>query len=298
MKKIFLFMLLGLSSLLCNAQFNSPILQDTLVLTPSEAANLNTTPKQIIPAPGTDQYIHVIQLISDIDLDTITDCCSGATMSAIYGSGGGKEAFNKIALNELEDEIEIGVPHAWNFGSSFTYPIFDIVNQPIYLQGSADFGEINETIKVYITYQIIDLTFSVSQPSGHPNIFTDTVFVSATQLATSGTFPITIVPSPGSDKILIVLFASSMVDFNSVAFGNIDLIQLKYSSNQNVWGQFTGLLKATEDKIITGGPINIPNYSLSSVQGASIILKNIGNPNNFSNTADSTVKIIVTYLVL
>lgn len=119
----------------------------TLRLTSAQLLALNTTPQQLVQAPGPNLHIQVLSYSYDLEYGTATYADTGST-GLYYGSSSGlaiNTTFSTVATQTASDVAYGPVTEAHAAIASFS-------NQPVVLTGSANMTTGDGTMSVTVTY--------------------------------------------------------------------------------------------------------------------------------------------------
>lgn len=124
----------------------------------AEILTLNSSPKRLIDAPGANKMIIVRFMQLDYDYNSIA-YASGGNLGAVYGATSGNNATGTTSsafLQNTSDRI-LGLTGPQTATASFARTA--VVNQPVDLFSTTlDYTTGNGTLKVYIQYNIVDLS--------------------------------------------------------------------------------------------------------------------------------------------
>lgn len=126
---------------------------ETISISSAEFLALNSSPKTLIPAPGSGKFIQIISISSSLDYNT-TAYATNVSVFFRYGSGG--PAINDASWNIAQTADEY---FRFSLLSDETgTAISSFVNQPIVAEANTGDPTTGDgTGKVYIIYKVIDL---------------------------------------------------------------------------------------------------------------------------------------------
>jgi hypothetical protein len=124
----------------------------TISLTSSQISNANTTPTELIPAPGAEKAINIIRASVVYTYGTSTYIQSASPLIAYKGG------VSYYGVNNLGSLLTNTTSTYTNFGTNqFSYGTGVINDTPIYFYAASDLFVGDGTLKINIVYSIIDL---------------------------------------------------------------------------------------------------------------------------------------------
>ena len=130
-------------------------LEGKVEVSSAEIKTSNTSPKELISAPGTDKFIEIISCV--VRTFYIAPLYSGADNLRInYGTSGA------VDLNTFVPDMNTGAfdkMTTLDCSLSATFAPISLINQGVYLfSNTSDPTTGNGTLEVYITYRLIDMS--------------------------------------------------------------------------------------------------------------------------------------------